>query len=219
MEENAKWIYVVGIIAFILWVIYLNCKEKRDRIRRQEEEKAREWRATKEAYERVRRERAERERPQYLQSSILGGIITLFDAFIREPKWQDEFRISELTVKTKSGEMVRSQKEAMIADYLYDNNISYQYEPVLCLRNEDGPCIDGTLIRRPDFAILNPRNNKLLLWEHCGMLSDEKYKERWERKKKLYLKHQIKEGTNLIITDDTIDESDLRRILSQAFAY
>ena len=34
----------------------------------------------------------------------------------------------------------------------------------------------------PDFTIEDQAMGRTILWEHCGMLADEGYKERWQTK-------------------------------------
>lgn len=217
MEAFIK-IAIFLLLIFAAFVLFYKIGSARHH--RKNEEEKRQSIELHNLLEKVHQEIVERTKPQYLHSGILGGDIVLYDATIRMPDFNDScYRDDERIVQTKRGEKVRSKQEAMIADFLYDNDIPYQYEPVLCLRHNDGPDVTGTVLRRPDFAIVNPPGNEIWLWEHCGMLTDEEYKEKWEEKKKLYSKHQIKEGENLIVTDETIDREKLRFAVFHAFGY
>jgi hypothetical protein len=65
----------------------------------------------------------------------------------------------------------------------------------------------------PDFTIKDDDTGKTYYWEHCGMLDNEIYSSKWNKKKKLYEKNGIKllgegEGENgiLIFTSDSKDK-------------
>ena len=62
-------------------------------------------------------------------------------------------------------------------------------------------------IRIPDFTIDDAESGKLFYWEHCGMMSDRQYRQRWDDKKAVYAKHGIVEGKNLIVSYDDINGS------------
>jgi len=47
----------------------------------------------------------------------------------------------------------------------------------------------------------------LYYWEHCGMMSDRHYRQRWEEKKAVYAQHDIIEGKNLIVSYDDMNGS------------
>lgn len=70
---------------------------------------------------------------------------------------------------TKKGHEVRSSYERQVADFLFENDIEYEYEPKI-----DGPYI-------PDFKIGN--NIFIEVW---GMLGIDDYKHRKEQKMKYY---------------------------------
>ena len=72
--------------------------------------------------------------------------------------------------------------EWIIADKLKAAGIKYQYEQPLLL--------DG-VERLPDFTIRDEDAGTVWYWEHNGMLSDDEYKKRWERKKAAYKKANI----------------------------
>lgn len=81
--------------------------------------------------------------------------------------------------QTLSGEMVRSKSEVIIANILYQSGIPFAYEQPL--RAPDGSRHD------PDFTI--KWNGRTCYWEHLGMLDDEEYLQRWERKELWYIRH------------------------------
>ena len=115
---------------------------------------------------------------------------------------QRGFLEERLIHRTFRGEMVSSKNELVIANILYDlekqGHLKYQVEPRL-------PFDDGRG-RWADFLI--EAKGRSWYWEHCGRLDDEFYRQRWERKLKLYAGHgyskysdQNPEG-RLIVTED-----------------
>jgi len=123
---------------------------------------------------------------------------------------------------TGNGELVRSKSEWIIADMLKAAGIKYQYEQPLIL--------DG-IERFPDFTIRDEDAGTVWYWEHNGMLSDDEYRKRWERKKAAYRKEGIlplplpeeddKRVGTLLVTEEcegkeldrTIIEANIRLIL------
>lgn len=115
---------------------------------------------------------------------------------------QRKFLEERLIHRTIRGEMVSSKSELVIANILYglekEGYLTYQVEPQL-------PFDDGRG-RWADFRV--DANGKTWYWEHCGMLADEHYRRRWEKKKKLYAKHRYerysgdKPNGRLIVTED-----------------
>ena len=106
-------------------------------------------------------------------------------------KLEDKYFAENLIHKTEKGELVRSKSEVIIANMLYENNIHYEYEKELIL--------DG-VHKLPDFTIEDAESGETWYWEHCGMMHDEKYRKKWEEKKKFYEVHGIIENENLIVT-------------------
>ena len=90
------------------------------------------------------------------------------------------FLEERLIHRTIRGEMVSSKSELVIANILFhlekEGCLTYQVEPRL-------PFDDGRG-RWADFEV--EAKGETWYWEHCGMLGDEHYRNRWERKKKLY---------------------------------
>jgi len=126
-------------------------------------------------------------------------------------EYKKHFYEAGLIHKTARGELVRSKSEVIIADALFDKQIDYAYEKELPL-GEDG-------IRSPDFTIEDAESGSTFYWEHCGMMSDESYRRRWEAKRALYEKHGIVEGKNLIVSEDkldgSIDSQKIRSLINQ----
>ncbi len=95
---------------------------------------------------------------------------------------QSIFLDSNLIYRTERGELVRSKSEWIIADKLHAANIDYQYEQRTIL--------DG-IERYPDFTIVDDDSGRTWYWEHNGMLGNEEYNQRWERKLAAYRRHDI----------------------------
>jgi len=92
------------------------------------------------------------------------------------------FLDSNLIYRTERGELVRSKSEWIIADKLHAAGIDYQYEQPLPL---------GEVERFPDFTIVDDDTGSTWYWEHNGMLSNDEYRKRWERKLEAYRKQGI----------------------------
>lgn len=109
------------------------------------------------------------------------------------------FYEEKLIHKTLRGELVRSKSEVIIANELYNRGINYEYEQDLVLSNGER--------RSPDFTIEVKEKRTTYYWEHLGMMSDPSYRQRWEKKKKLYAENGIIEGKNLLVSQDGLDGS------------
>jgi hypothetical protein len=127
------------------------------------------------------------------------------------------FYEERLIHKTLRDEMVRSKSELTIADRLYSNHIDYLYEYPLTIKERT---------RYPDFTVEDSETGRKFYWEHCGMLIDPNYRERWERKLKWYRNNGIlpwQEGGGpngtLIITEDSeaggISSKDIEDIIKR----
>ena len=124
----------------------------------------------------------------------------------------DSFFDEKLIHKTVRGELVRSKSEVIIANALFYNGLSYEYEPELELEGK---------IKRPDFKIVDADTGMEWYWEHCGMMSDVKYAKRWEDKEKFYAKNGIVRGKNLIVTEERAGEGlnsgEIDELIKQTF--
>lgn len=104
---------------------------------------------------------------------------------------------SKKPYRTAKGDYVRSKSELIIANELYANQISYDYEKPLSL---EGCRYDVY----PDFTIYTSRQNQVVYWEHAGLMTDPSYRDKWEWKKQAYERNGICEWKkNLIITYET----------------
>ena len=115
------------------------------------------------------------------------------------------FLDDNLIYLTERGELVRSKSEWIIADKLHSAGIDYQYEQPLTL---------GGIEWLPDFTIVDDDSGERWYWEHNGLLSNAKYRARWERKLNAYRRSGILTldeggGTNgtLLITEEKEGQS------------
>lgn len=96
--------------------------------------------------------------------------------------------------RTAKGDYVRSKSELIIANELYAKQIPYEYEKPLSLEG----CRYAVY---PDFTIYTPHEKHVVYWEHCGLMNDPSYRDKWEWKKQAYERNGICEWkNNLIIT-------------------
>ncbi|MGI5172935.1 AAA family ATPase [Treponema sp. OMZ 840] len=94
---------------------------------------------------------------------------------IENKGWYEEGKIH----RTKTGVMVRSKSEVIIANELENAGLDWHYE-------NDGNYIEINGNKYlPDFVIFH--NGKTYYWEHLGLRNDEDYEKRWEKKEKDYL--------------------------------
>ena len=105
-------------------------------------------------------------------SEAAGRLTNLFSAPSPVPVG-GKFLEEGLIHRTARGEAVRSKSEVIIANLLNDRGIDYRYEEPLE--------IDG-LTKYPDFTIEDDDTGEWYYWEHLGMLYDEGYRQRWEKK-------------------------------------
>ena len=110
---------------------------------------------------------------------------------------QNHYKQEELIYLTSAGIYVRSKGEAIIIDVLWQRHIPFYYEKKLILFDEKGQKV----VVYPDITILLSQR-ELLLWEHNGMLSNEEYRRRNNRKMELYFLNGFYQPKNLIVTAD-----------------
>ncbi|HWP59777.1 MAG TPA: hypothetical protein VNL14_17935 [Candidatus Acidoferrales bacterium] len=108
--------------------------------------------------------------------------------------------------RTRTGVLVRSKSEVIVADVLTALGISYEYEKPL--RSPTNP----RDFRIPDFTVSYMGDT--WLWEHLGMLSVPSYRAAWERKKRWYQEGGL---WDRVITsedgeDGSIDATEIERI-------
>lgn len=109
--------------------------------------------------------------------------------------------------ETRSGLLVRSKSEVIIANALSGYGIPFHYEEQFPYPNENGD------FYYPDFTIPFPDGERLL-WEHLGLLSDLSYCIHNAQKLHTYQQHGFLIGKNLILTQD-----DNRGSCGSAFIY
>lgn len=98
---------------------------------------------------------------------------------------------------SEKGERVRSKSEKMIADKLALMKIPYRYE---CPLN-----VGKDYSYYPDFTILDMRERKTIIYEHFGMMQDEKYARDALCKIRDYQKAGLRKGENFIFTMESKD--------------
>ncbi len=81
--------------------------------------------------------------------------------------------------ETNTGILVRSKLEQRCADFLSDNSIEFQYEPLILLAGKQ---------YRPDFFL----SKHELFIEICGYRHMPFYVDRQEEKRRLYERHHLK---------------------------
>lgn len=132
-------------------------------------------------------------------------------------KIESRFLEDRLIHRTSQGVAVRSKSEVIIADRLASHNIEPLYEKPLKL---------GGATRYPDFTIEDDESGITYYWEHCGLLHDPAYRQRWEAKQRWYRANDIlphKEGGGnkgtLIITCDQpnggISSQEIDRVIQE----
>ena len=124
----------------------------------------------------------------------------------RENTQQNLYRPEELIFCTGSGVRVRSKSERMIADKLDQYKIPFFYEAALVL---------DSVVWHPDFTIYRPTDGKMLLWEHFGIMDDDKYRKRTIEKISLYIRNGYYPSSNLICTyeQDLHEPAHLHKII------
>ena len=114
--------------------------------------------------------------------------------------------------KTAVAGMVRSKSEAMIAHFLYSNQIPFRYECALHLS-------EATIY--PDFTIRHPVTGEIYYWEHFGRMDDAGYAKNVASKLQLYISNGIVPTIRLITTYETWEDpltiEKIENILRQYF--
>ncbi len=92
------------------------------------------------------------------------------------------------------GQKVRSKSEMMIARILTEKGIPFRYECALHL---------GHNTYYPDFTLLRPSDEKILYWEHFGLMDVPEYRQNAYAKLKIYNEYGIYQDIDLITTFET----------------
>jgi hypothetical protein len=128
------------------------------------------------------------------------------------------FMEEKLIHRSAAGEMLSSKNEVVIADALHDARkdlgIKYIAEPEIDIAGQ---------MRSVDFVVQD-RSGSIWYWEHLGMLTEDTYVKRWERKIALYRQAGIisrdeKPDGKLIVTrsgdDGSIDSQAIRMLVRE----
>ena len=99
---------------------------------------------------------------------------------------------------TAKGERVRSKSEVFIANAMYLKNVPYLYETKINLTGY------GSAL--PDFAVLDVKTRKTIIWEHLGKMGDPAYVERNLRKINAYLRSGYVIGETLILSFESVEQ-------------
>lgn len=128
---------------------------------------------------------------------------------------EGQYLEKNLIHQASDGKMLRSKSELLIYQRLIDKSILPLYEKKLVIKEVE---------KLPDFTIENEETGEVYYWEHCGMLFDDEYKQRWEEKYKWYRENNILpyeeeggENGTLIITEDKafeIEDGTIRGAIS-----
>lgn len=96
----------------------------------------------------------------------------------------------------RDGTPMRSKSEVNIGNALMDHGVEYVYEMPIRVKG---------LPFEPDFAFYSHSRGKVMLWEHAGMLGDEKYRRDFAERISIYMKAGYVPCVDLILTFDTAD--------------
>lgn len=149
---------------------------------------------------------------KYRKELVMPRVFTVEEyvkEWLEEPYVRNGFSDKDPYFFTRRGERVRSKAEVIIADMLVDMQVPYKYEyPVLM---KDGE------VCYPDFTILLPHSKEIKYLEHCGMMDDEKYLDRFFNKLSIYNRNGIVLGRNLFMTFESkkhvLDMRELKRVI------
>lgn len=112
--------------------------------------------------------------------------------------------------KAKDGTGMRSKSEVSIANELINRGICYIYEM---------PYFIGPILSHPDFMFYSFSRCKPMIWEHAGMLGDEKYREDFSDRIDLYINHGYTPCVDVIFTFDSkvglIDTRQINEIIDE----
>ena len=117
----------------------------------------------------------------------------LFGGILRERSGEPP-HAENLIHKTEKGHMVRSKSELVIANLLYRERITYDYEQPL-----DGQYVLGRL--HPDFSFADAAGDRVI-WEHLGMMHDDEYVRGWNWKLEWYRQNGFVLDQNLFVTEE-----------------
>ena len=119
-----------------------------------------------------------------------------FDEWAADYRKPVDFYEEGLKSTSASGDRMRSKGELIIASRLDLFKVPYRYE---------APINHPDVTRIPDFTIKRPRDNKIIYWEHLGMMKNAGYRHGNFRKLQEYEDIGVTPWSNLILTYDQED--------------
>lgn len=128
----------------------------------------------------------------------------------KAPYPKSERYSEDLSVKATGDLWVRSKSEAFIVSCLVNAGIPFHYE--------EEHYFDGVLMA-PDFTIRHPRNRKMFIWEHFGLMDSEEYQSATAKKLYHYFKAGFIPDINLITTYETLDSPLDYPLVQQKISY
>lgn len=132
------------------------------------------------------------ENPGFCQ--LIGAASPDSEEWKKSPFQANPTHPENLQCLTSSGLKVRSKSEVLIATALEKYAIPFRYE---CrLDTPEGPFY-------PDFTIRHPKNGRLYIWEHFGMIDNNDYSEASLPKIGIYAQMGYFPNENLIMTFET----------------
>lgn len=126
------------------------------------------------------------------------------DEWARAPYRKSCSYPGQLTHVTLKGDLVRSKSEAIIANLLFSKDIPYRYEEEIEI---------GGRIFTPDFIVAVPREGRIKILEHAGMMSNREYRNSLAWKVSQYIACGYMPLDNLFITYDDMDGNINTRLI------
>lgn len=134
------------------------------------------------------------------------------NTFLNEEWEQSREHPESLTSRVSERLTVRSKSEGIIAVALEKRGLSFRYE---CITEISGYRL------APDFTIFSRKLNRPVIWEHFGMMDDEKYRDDAARKISAYIRAGYTPHKDIIFTFETKDDpftiEQAERILKDFF--
>jgi ATP-dependent exoDNAse (exonuclease V) alpha subunit len=139
-------------------------------------------------------------------SDAIKRITNLFEApqMVESKRFPGIFLEKHLIQEASDGTLLRSKSELGIYELMLKHKLNAIYEKPLDIND---------VIKYPDFTIDDDDAGKTYYWEHCGMMHDYEYVERWEDKLKWYRSNNIlpfeegggKNGTLIVSYDKQVN--------------
>ncbi len=117
---------------------------------------------------------------------------------------------TELSHTAKDGTRTRSKSEVAIANEFFGRGKPCIYEM---------PTHVEPFILHPDFTFYSNRYNKVIMWEHAGMLGDADYMQSFSERTDHYIRAGFLPCVDVIFSFDTmlgdLDSSEIKRLLDE----